>query len=342
MLKQTALFEEHVKLNAKIVPFAGWSMPVSYKGIIAEHESVRRDCGVFDVSHMGIIDITGQDALPFILHIASNDARLLAENEGHYTIICNDFGGTVDDVFVFRLKDCYRFVVNASNTDKILDWFKGHSSQFINLVIKHRVDLGILSLQGPKAKERLGVASLPKRNHCALWGDLLYSHTGYTGEDGFEFFVPVDSLPNVWESLMKLGITPCGLGARDTLRLEAGLPLYGHEYNDQVSVLEVGYNWAVKFDHDFVGKPALVQEKELGLKKKLVGLKLSDKAIPRQGAKVFSMGKEIGVVSSGTFSPMLKIPIALAFVTPDFGGTTVDVEIRDNKYPAVVSPKKMV
>jgi aminomethyltransferase len=141
---------------------------------------------------------------------------------------------------------------------------------------------------------------------------------------------------------MKLGIAPCGLGARDTLRLEAGLPLYGHEYNDQTSVLEVGYNWAVKFNHEFIGKGALAQEKELGLKRKLIGLKLSDKAIPRQGAKVYSENKEIGIVTSGTFSPTLKLPIALAFITSGFSGNVLDVEIRDNKYPAVVSPKKMV
>ena len=344
MPKRTALYDEHVKLGAKIVPFAGWEMPISYKGIIVEHESVRNSCGIFDVGHMGIVDIKGQDALPFILRVATNNAGLLSENEGQYTAICNENGGTLDDVFVFKLPDCYRFVINASNVDKILVWFSEKKSGFGNMQINHRNDLGILSLQGPKSKSLLGVSSLPARNHCQMWGDLLYSHTGYTGEEGFEFFVPIDSMENVWETFISLGIRPCGLGARDTLRLEAGLPLYGHEYDEQTSLLEVGYSWAAKFDHDFIGKAALEKQKSSGISRVLCGLIFSDKAIPRQGAKIFSNNKLIGVVTSGSFSPTKKIPIALGFVDPKLNvpGTTVEVEIRDKLYSAVVSKKKMV
>ncbi len=346
MLKRTPLYDEHLKLGAKIVPFAGWEMPVSYKGIIAEHESVRQDCGVFDVSHMGIIDIESRTDIryskEFILRAATNNAGLLSENEGQYSVLCNDSGGTIDDIFVFRLKDCYRLVVNASNTDKNLEWLKVLSKNFKNISIVHRADLGILSLQGPKAKEKIGLPSPSKRNHCSSWGDLLYSRTGYTGEDGFEFFVPNDSLENLWESFMKLKISPCGLGARDTLRLEAGLPLYGHEYDEKTSPLEVGYAWAVKFDHDFIGKASLLAQKEKGVSKKLVGLKFSGRAIPRQGAEVFSEGEKIGVVTSGSFSPTLKIPVALAFVAPNFSSAKADILIRGKLYPAVVSNKKMV
>ncbi|MBI5701517.1 glycine cleavage system aminomethyltransferase GcvT [Candidatus Saganbacteria bacterium] len=352
-LKKTPLYNEHIKLGAKIVPFAGWEMPVSYPpGIIQEHLSVRNSCGMFDVSHMGIIDINSKseirnpnnEALDFILRIATNNASLLAINEGQYSVVCNEHGGTVDDIFVFRLEDRYRLVVNASNTEKVLEWFTRYSKDFENLTITNRTDIGILSVQGPKTKDILGVPVMPPRNHCSTWGDLFYSHTGYTGEDGFEFFIDSDALPNVFETLLGLGIPPCGLGARDTLRLEAGLPLYGHEYDDNTSILEVGYPWAVKFDHDFIGRTALEKQKEAGVGQKLVGLKFSDKAIPRQGTEVFADEKKIGVVTSGTFSPTLKIPIALALIAPDFSrqGLNVSAKIRDKLYPAVVNARKMV
>lgn len=344
-----------------MVPFAGWEMPVSYKGIISEHESVRDNCGIFDVGHMGIIDITPNfqiqtsnklpnsnfkaqidTVLSFIMKMATNNAFLLSENECQYSILCNESGGTIDDILVYRLKDRIRIVANASNTDNVLAWFQARSTADIG--IEHRTDLCMISLQGPKAKAFFPEACQLKHNHCILWNTVLVSRTGYTGEDGFEFFAPKDSVAALWQKFISAGACPCGLGARDTLRLEAGLPLYGHEYNDETSPIEAGYSWAVKFDHEFIGKDALLAQKNLGLKKKLVGLKFKDKAIPRQGIEVFSSSEIIGIVTSGTFSPTLKIPVALAYLSPSYAtpGGEVQVVIRNNPFPAVVTAKKMI
>lgn len=344
-LKQTALYNEHLTLNAKLVPFAGWEMPVSYKGIISEHTDVRTNVGIFDIGHMGVVDVSGTDSLAFIQSVATNDARLLTENECQYSILCNENGGAVDDILVYRLSGFYRVVVNASNTDKALAWFKAHSNSFKDLTIKHRFDISMISLQGPKAVSYVPALSDIKHNHCGTWQNTLVSRTGYTGEDGFEFFTTRDEVLNVWNHFISLGISPCGLGARDTLRLEAGLPLYGHEYDDNTSPIEAGYPWAVKFEvHEFVGKAALLAQKQNGPAKILKGLKFSEKAIPRQGAEVFSGNKKVGAVTSGTFSPTLKIPIALAYIEKQFAqnGAGLSVSIRDKLYPAVVCAKKMV
>lgn len=343
MLKRTPLFEEHLSLGAKMVPFAGWEMPVSYPAeIIAEHLAVRSNVGIFDIGHMGIIDLSGKDILAFIQYLATNDASLLSENECQYSILCNETGGTIDDVLVYRLSDRYRIVANASNTDKVLVHFSEQAKTFTGIKFDHRVDLAMQSLQGPKAKEVVSELSKLKHNHCAEWKGVSVSRTGYTGEDGFEFFVPKERSIEFWRVFIEKKIQPCGLGARDTLRLEAGLPLYGHEYNDKIGPLEVGYSWAVKFDKgDFIGKAALAKRRPA---KKLVGLKLSEKAIPREGFLVKVDGKVVGQISSGTFSPSLKSPAALAFIDKELAqkGLSVEVEIRGNLYPAVVSPKKLV
>lgn len=355
-LKRTALYEEHLKLHAKMVPFAGWEMPVSYKGIIEEHLSVRNSAGIFDIGHMGIIDVTGKDALTFLLHIATNDALQLEEMECQYSILCNELGGVIDDILVYRLDGFHRLVVNASNTDKVLIHLKNQAKN-LDVNIEHRKDISILSLQGPCAKELIGLDI--KHNHCKKWENIVFgykfdkdgiliSRTGYTGEDGFEFFIENDShkeYPNqIWEYFLDKGVIPCGLGARDTLRLEAGLPLYGHEYDEATTPIEVGYSWAVKFNHEFVGREALLKQKENGVKKKLVGLRIKDRLIPRQGAHVFSSGKEIGVVTSGTFSPSLKEPVALAYIETGQAviNNEVSVDIRDKLIQAVVTSKKLL
>jgi aminomethyltransferase len=214
--------------------------------------------------------------------------------------------------------------------------------KFAGINIEHRSDLAMQSLQGPKAKDIVPELSGLKHNHCTEWKGILASRTGYTGEDGFEFFVPKDRSVEVWQSFVGQKVQPCGLGSRDTLRLEAGLPLYGHEYNDKIGPLEVGYAWAVKFDKgEFLGKEAL---KNRSVGKKLVGLMFSEKAVPREGFLIKVGGKEIGQISSGTFSPTLKTPVALAFLDKDYAqkGQAVEVEIRNNLFPAVVSAKKLV
>jgi aminomethyltransferase len=343
MLKRTPLYEEHLKLGAKMVPFAGWEMPVSYPaGIIAEHLAVRSVVGIFDIGHMGVIDLSGKEALAFIQYLATNNASLLAENECQYSILCNETGGTIDDILVYRLKDRYRIVANASNTEKVLAHFNEQAKKFAGTKIEHRSALAMQSLQGPKAKDVVAALAGLKHNHCTEWKGVLASRTGYTGEDGFEFFVPKEKSAEVWQGFIGQKIQPCGLGSRDTLRLEAGLPLYGHEYNDKIGPLEVGYSWAVKFDKGaFIGKAALEKRK---LDKKLVGLKLSEKAVPREGCLIKVGGKVVGWVSSGTFSPTLKSPVALAFINKDIAnqGQAVEVEIRGNLYPAVVSSKKLL
>jgi len=337
-----------------MVPFAGWEMPVSYPaGIIAEHLAVRSSVGIFDIGHMGIIDLSGKEALPFIQYLATNDASLLVENECQYSILCNEAGGTIDDILIYRLKDRYRIVANASNTDKVIAHFNEQAKKFEGIKIEHRSDLAMLSLQGPKAKDVLlgeeprssFAGSEPQHNHCAERNGILASRTGYTGEDGFEFFIPNEKSVEIWQNFIDRKIQPCGLGARDTLRLEAGLPLYGHEYNVNISPLEAGFSWAVKLNKgDFIGKAALLKIKNEGPKQKLVGIKLAEKAVPREGYLIKSGGKVVGLVTSGTFSPTLKVPVALAYLKKDFAqpGKAVGVEIRGKIYSAVVSARKLL
>lgn len=355
MLKQTPLLENHLALNAKIVPFAGWEMPVSYPaGILAEHAAVRNSAGIFDIGHMGLIKIEGKDALPFLQNIATNDASKLEINQCQYSVLCNEKGGTVDDILVYRLPMNYLVVCNACNYDKVLAWFAQYTPKFKSLVAAPYENYCMLSAQGPKALEITAkVLSAPlstlKHNHLLWWRDILVSRTGYTGEDGAELIVAKSETKNIWDLFIKAGVQPCGLGARDTLRLEAGLPLYGHEYDDDTSPLEAGYSWAVKFDKgNFVGRAALIEAKEKGLRKKLVGLEVEGKAIAREGALIVERGTtstssveslSVGRVTSGTFSPTLKKPIAMAYLEGAGTGAGVGIEIRGNIVPAKIVAK---
>ena len=349
MLKKTPLNQLHKNLGAKMVEFAGWEMPVSYKGIIDEHNAVRTLAGIFDIGHMGLIKIEGEAALALIQKITTNDASKLAENQCEYSIICNERGGAVDDILVYRFPHYYLIVCNASNTQKVLNWINTHQQEFKNAVVGLYDNHSMLSIQGPQAEKIVGkvlatdLSSL-KHNHTQLLNDLILSRTGYTGEDGIELIVANEEAEKIWKLFMDNGIQPCGLGARDTLRLEAGLPLYGHEYDDETSPLEVGYGWAVKFDKGhFIGKEALAHQKESGTKKKLVGLAPQGRAIPRGGDAILDKQnlKNIGKVTSGTFSPALKKPVALAFLETSEAAleNIVNIEIRGNKIPAKVVAK---
>jgi aminomethyltransferase len=339
MLRRTPLFEKHLALGAKMVPFAGWEMPVSYPaGIIAEHTAVRSSAGLFDVGHMGLIKVEGDQALPLIQKATTNDASKLAVNQCQYSVLCNERGGTIDDLLVYRLPLFYLIVANASNADKVLGYLReltpGAGVGFL-------ADRCMLSLQGSRAVEIVGKALRApvgelKRNHTLSWQDIIFSRTGYTGEDGIELIVAKNEAGRVWAALLAVGVQPCGLGARDTLRLEAGLPLYGHEYDEETSPLDAGYAWAVKFAKgDFAGKQALLS----GAKKKLVGIEMAGRAIPRQGASVFCApdSAPCGQVTSGTFSPTFKKPIALAYLTAE--AQAVLVEIRGEKLPGHVVDK---
>ena len=340
MLKKTVLNQTHYALKAKMVEFAGWEMPISYPtGIIAEHQAVRNAAGIFDIGHMGLIKIEGDKALALIQKVTTNDASKLSPYQCQYSLLCNQRGGVIDDVLVYNLPMFYLMVANASNTEKVLTWLKANSgNNYVGLYENYTM----LSIQGPLAEKVVSeVLSAPlsnlKHNHALWWKDIIISRTGYTGEDGFELIVHKQEVKKIWEAFK---ITPCGLGARDTLRLEAGLPLYGHEYDEETTPLEAGYGWAVKFDKDyFVGKEALIRERESGLKKKLVGIEIIGNAIPRSGCLIFDpkTSGEIGKVTSGTFSPTLKKPIALAYLTKET--LEVMVEIRKEKFPARVVDK---
>jgi aminomethyltransferase len=341
-LARTPLFEQHLSLGAKMVPFAGWEMPVSYPaGIIAEHNAVRNFVGIFDIGHMGLIKLTiRSNMLNYIQYITTNDATKLEINQCQYSILCDEKGGVVDDILVYRLPDFFLIIANASNTDKVLAWLKKYAAGFGAINISLWGDYSMLSLQGPKALEAAGISPDEiKRNHVVRRGKLLFSRTGYTGEDGVEIIAPKEEIPGLWDAFIRKGIQPCGLGARDTLRLEAGLPLYGHEYDEETTPLEAGYGWAVKFDKgDFIGRSALLREKEAGPKKHLVGLELEGRAIPRKGNLIVDRRQaKVGAVASGTFSPTFKRPIALAYLTSD--EKEVFVEIRGEPQPARVVDK---
>jgi aminomethyltransferase len=348
VLKRTPLYQKHLNLNAKIVPFAGWEMPVSYPaGIIAEHTAVRTAAGIFDIGHMGLIKVEGENALALIQKTATNDAAKLAVDQVQYSVVCNESGGALDDILVYRLPMSYLIVANASNMDKILAWLSAQVRSFKNVSVSAYDNYCMLSVQGPQAVTIASQAlNAPlaelKHNRTLWWRDIIVSRTGYTGEDGVEFIVNKNEAAGIWDKFISLNVQPVGLGARDTLRLEAGLPLYGHEYDEQTTPLEAGYAWAVKFDKgDFIGRSALLKEQETGLKKTLVGLELEGRMIPRAGnALVGSKQQAVGVVTSGTFSPTLQKPIALAYLTEQ--ADQVFVKIRENLAPARLVDKTFV
>lgn len=352
-IKETPLAQAHKALGARMVDFAGWNMPVQYKSIVAEHMAVRRNAGLFDVSHMGEFIVTGSEAFDFVQYVIANDLQRLSKpNMALYTQFVMPDGGTVDDLIVYRRENDFLLVVNASNIDKDWQWLEKHARNFDVSMQNISDTTALLALQGPNAAAILSkfakdvVESLP--SFCygvgkAAGVDISFGRTGYTGEDGFEIFCAADKSPILWNALLEagkeFGIEPCGLGARDTLRLEAGLPLYGHELDEETSPLESGLGWSVKLDKkDFLGKQALVNQKENGLSKQCVCLVSEGKQLPRQGYEVFAGDKKIGQVSSGSQGIFVGTPIAFAFVPPQFAaiGTALTIDIRGNKIPASV------
>lgn len=338
-MKQTPLYEAHLKLGAKMTQFAGWEMPVYYSSITAEHKAVRHSAGLFDIGHMGAVNISGPKALQFLQRLLTNDASRLDVGSSQYSIILNRSGGVMDDIFLYRTAEYFMLVLNASNNDKVIEWLKKNNDENIG-ISDAKENMTLLALQGPRAQEILqNICSfdLGALGHHKITNALtmqipsLISRTGYTGEDGFELFFDKTKAEMLWNRLIGLNAMPCGLGARDTLRLESGLPLYGHEYNEGTTPLEAGFSFAVKFDKDaFIGKECLLQQKEEGLSKKLVGIKIIETGIPRQGYKIFKAGDVIGYITSGTMSPTLNCPIGMGFVRMEYSdvGTEVDVEIR--------------
>ncbi|MGN6638239.1 MAG: glycine cleavage system aminomethyltransferase GcvT [Mucilaginibacter sp.] len=355
-MKNTALTHKHIELGAKMVPFAGYNMPVQYAGINAEHETVRKGVGVFDVSHMGEFILKGDKALDLIQRVTSNDASKLYDGKVQYSCLPNENGGIVDDLLVYRIDEkTYLLVVNASNIEKDWDWISKYNTEGVEM--KNISDkTSLLAVQGPKAAEALqsltdiDLGSMEyytfKKGKFAGIDNVLLSATGYTGAGGFEIYVENDKAEHVWDAVFKagepFGIKPIGLGARDTLRLEMGFCLYGNDIDDTTSPLEAGLGWVTKFTKEFTNSAALQQQKQEGVKKKLVGFEMIDRGIPRHDYEIVDAdGNVIGKVTSGTQSPSLQKAIGMGYVNNAFAkeGTEIFIKIRDNKVKAqVVKP----
>jgi aminomethyltransferase len=321
---------------------------VLYTSIMDEHKAVRTAAGLFDIGHMGLINITGKDAMAFLQNILTSDISKLAVGSAQYSLLLNNSAGVIDDVFVYRLPDHYMVVLNASNEKKDIDWLKKNLSGDAKIVdLKDKMTL--IALQGPSSQEILqhisDVALSALGRHKVTSGHILktkaiIARTGYTGEDGFELFFENGKAAEIWNKLVELGALPCGLGARDSLRLEAGMPLYGHEYNEGITPLETPFTFAVKQEKgDFIGREALIHHKGEGISKKLVGITTKEAGIPRQGYKIFKDGNMVGYITSGTMSPTLNKPVAMGYVRIEASdiGTQLDIEIRGKHVKAEVA-----
>lgn len=346
-LRRTPLYDRHELAGARLVPFAGWEMPVQYEGIRQEHVAVRTGAGVFDVSHMGEIETSGPDAEAFLQRILSNDVTKLAERGAQYSVLCREDGGVLDDLFTYRLGDeRYLTVTNASNHEKDLAWFRRQAAGFEVEVHDAHPDWAMLAVQGPKARPilaELAGGELPARMRTAELAiagvDCLVCGTGYTGEDGCELMIPPSGATAVWDALLAAGVTPVGLGARDTLRLEVCFHLYGNDLSEDRNPIEAGLGWCCKLDTGFVGADAL---RDLEPAQTLVPFAFTDRGIPRQDNPISTEhGK--GVVTSGSLSPCLEIGIGMGYVpvAAAVPGTKIDVDVRGTLRPAEVREKPL-
>jgi aminomethyltransferase len=345
---RTPLHDTHVAAGARMVDFGGWDMPVNYGSQIEEHHGVRRDAGMFDVSHMCIVDLRGQRVRDYLRRLLANDvARLSEPGKALYTCMLRDNGGIIDDLIVYFLDDqWYRMVVNAGTRDKDLDWLRQHATGF-EVSVEPRLDLAMIAVQGPEARRKAATLLEPEHARQAMalgsffgapLGDWFVARTGYTGEDGWEIMMPGGDAASAWSRLRSAGVMPCGLGARDTLRLEAGMNLYGSDMDETTSPLECGLAWTIAWDpqdRDFVGRPALAAQKANGVARKQVGLVLADRGVLRSHQKVIVPAVGEGEVTSGTFSPTLERSIGLARV-PSHTTDRCEVEIRGRLLAATV------
>jgi len=350
MLQRTPLHDWHLAHGGRMVDFAGWDMPVQYASIVEEHQAVRTAAGVFDISHMGRLWLKGPDALKLVQRIYTNNAATLKEGQVRYGLICNESGGILDDVLIYGWNDGYGMVVNASNRQKVVAWIGRHQPGLGVQMQDTTLESCMIAVQGPLAVELCrgltpaDVTSLPyyfatrttyRSQNCGV------SRTGYTGEDGFEFMVGAEQGRQLWEELLGRGAKPCGLGARDTLRLEAAMPLYGHELNEETDPFQAGLSWAVKLDKgDFIGREALLRRRQDPSLPQRIGLELEGRRIAREGAVVLKDGEPVGRVTSGTFSPTLNKAIAMAYIKPAHAqaGTILAVDVRGKPESARVVP----
>lgn len=341
---KTPLYQQHLAAGAKMVDFAGWQMPIHYGSQIAEHHQVRKDAGMFDVSHMMVTDIRGQDAQAYLRYLLANDVAKLYPGKALYTCMLNESGGIIDDLIVYQLaENFYRIVSNAGTRDKDLNWFRQQAQNF-KIHVEQRADLAIIAVQGPQAVEKTLLAldaeqAAASRNlkpfEAVFIQDWLIARTGYTGEDGFEIILPVAQSQKFWQSLLNQDIKPCGLGARDTLRLEAGLNLYGSDMDEQTSPLEANLAWTVAFepkDRNFVGRKALEQQQQAGVQKQLIGIILEEQGVLRNHQLLFDNGNKIGEITSGSFSPTLNCSVALARLAIPIAKQCL-VEMRGKRLP---------
>jgi len=352
-LRRTPLYEEHVALGGKMVPFAGFSMPVQYPtGITAEHRAVREACGLFDVSHMGEFIVRGPQARELVQRISVNDSSRIEVGQAQYSAMCLESGCVIDDLIIYRFADRYMLVVNASNVEKDWAWLVRHASDFDAEIEDVSDETALLALQGPNARDVLRpLASLDVdgvKYYRFAEGEVagvpaVISGTGYTGEDGFELYVQAGHAPGLWRALLEAGhgsgLLPAGLGARDSLRLEVGYALYGNDLDEEHTTLESGLGWVTKLDNgDFVGREALAAQKEAGVARRLVGMRLTGKGFPRPGYDVVSNGEVVGTVTSGTVGPSLGYGIALGYVPTELSkpDTEVQIDARGRLLDAVV------
>jgi aminomethyltransferase len=346
-MKRTSLYERHEAAGARLVPFAGWEMPVQYAGIREEHLAVRRSAGVFDVSHMGEIETRGPQADALLQRLLSNDVRRVPEGGAQYSVLCREDGGILDDLFTYRLaEEHFLTVTNAANHEKDLAWFQRHAEDFDADVVDHIDDYAMLAVQGPRARDILGGLAdgrLPQRMHCCQRSvagvPMLVCGTGYTGEDGVEVLLHPDGAGTVWDALVEAGVTPAGLGARDTLRLEVCFHLYGNDMDEERNPIEAGLGWCCKEETGFIGAEAVRAAREAGPAEKLVPLALTGPGIPRPGNPVAGGG----VVTSGTMSPCLGIGIGMGYVPVERAepGTELEIDVRGKIRPAVVKEKPL-
>lgn len=353
MANQTPLHDEHVASGAKLVDFAGWNMPINYGSQITEHNTVRESAGMFDVSHMRPVDVEGTGARDLLRRVFANDVAKIDDiGRAFYTCMLNTRGGVIDDLIVYHLgENWYRVIVNAATATKDMAWLSGQAEAF-DATVTERSDLAVIAVQGPKARElakgvlddELAAAAMElKPFRATVSGEWSVGRTGYTGEDGFEIVLPADAAVETWRGLAAVGVAPIGLGARDTLRLEAGLNLYGHDMDEDTTPLESGLGWTVAFepaDRDFIGRQSLERIREAGVTQKMVALLLEGRGVMRHGAAVRAAGDEsvnaeqaVGEVTSGSFSPTLQRSVALARVPSDWAGA-VEVSLRGKWVPA--------
>jgi len=347
---KTPFHSFHIEAGAKMVKFAGYLMPVQYAGMTAEHLAVRKNVGLFDLSHMGEFEVSGKDALEFLQKTTTNDVAALSPGQIQYTCMTYPDGGIVDDLLIYKLKDRFMLVVNASNMKKDFEWLFSHIEGDVKLV-DHSQETGLLAIQGPNAikvmtdltsfdLDAMGYYSFAT---AEVGGEtILFSRTGYTGEDGFELYIPNDRCANVWKAVIEAGkkkdMQLVGLGARDSLRLEMKMALYGNDIDQTTTPIEAGLSWIVNLETEFIGKETIARQKAEKPDRRLICLELEGRAFPRPGYEIFDGDKAIGKVTSGTFSPSLQKPIALGYVPRSKAkiGSKVEIAIRDRRYPAVV------